>query len=105
MRTRQTLSTCALVVAVAVNAGAQRGAAGGQWRAHSGDLGSTKYAPLDQIARDNVSKLRIAWRRPAVEASLVANEPNVSYSHDFRATARGQVVARSAVRDESAGSK
>jgi quinoprotein glucose dehydrogenase len=33
-----------------------------EWLANRGDLGSTSYSPLDQINRDNVGKLRIAWR-------------------------------------------
>ena len=33
-----------------------------EWLQNRGDPGSTSYAPLDQINRDNVSKLRIAWR-------------------------------------------
>jgi quinoprotein glucose dehydrogenase len=33
-----------------------------EWLHNRGDLGSTSYSPLDQINRDNVSKLRIAWR-------------------------------------------
>ena len=34
------------------------------WRVavYGGDAGSTKYSPLDQINRDNVKDLRIAWR-------------------------------------------
>ena len=43
-------------------AAAQTGAAGGQWRAYGGDNGNTKYSPLDQITRDNVKDLKIAWR-------------------------------------------
>jgi quinoprotein glucose dehydrogenase len=67
-------------------AAAQPGAPRAQWRAHGGDPGSTKYAPLDQIDRNNVSRLRIAWRRPAVDPALVHGAPDFSYSHDFRAT-------------------
>jgi quinoprotein glucose dehydrogenase len=33
----------------------------GEWRYYAHDPGSTKYAPLDQINRDNVGKLAIAW--------------------------------------------
>ena len=33
-----------------------------EWRFYGGDGGSTKYSPLDQINRDNVRSLRIAWR-------------------------------------------
>ena len=41
---------------------AQQGTTSGEWRSYSGDLGSTKYSPLDQINRDNVQDLEIAWR-------------------------------------------
>ena len=40
----------------------QHGAANGEWPYYGGDLGSTRYAPLDQINRDNVSELEIVWR-------------------------------------------
>ncbi|OFW02172.1 MAG: hypothetical protein A3I61_06745 [Acidobacteria bacterium RIFCSPLOWO2_02_FULL_68_18] len=40
---------------------AQRGAVSGQWPSAGGDNGQTRYAPLDQIARDNVKDLRLAW--------------------------------------------
>src|ERR1700692_4514868 len=41
---------------------AQTGAKNGEWRTYGGDLGSTRYAPLDQIKAENFSKLQIAWR-------------------------------------------
>ena len=74
-----------ILLATAV-ATAQQGAVGGQWRWHSGDLGSTKYAPLDQINKQNVGRLQIAWRRPAVDISIVNKKPDFSFSRDFRAT-------------------
>ena len=43
-------------------AATQQGAAGGEWRFWGGDAGSTRYAPLEQITRDNAGKLEIAWR-------------------------------------------
>lgn len=33
-----------------------------EWLSNRGDLGSTSYSPLDQIDRNNVKQLRIAWR-------------------------------------------
>jgi quinoprotein glucose dehydrogenase len=33
-----------------------------EWLHNRGDLASTSYSPLDQINRENVNKLRIAWR-------------------------------------------
>ena len=41
---------------------AQRGAQGGEWRTWGGDLGVTRYAPLDQIDASNFSTLQVAWR-------------------------------------------
>ena len=55
----------ALILALcctAVDVRAQTGAKGGEWRTYGGDLGSTRYAPLDQINGDNFSKLQVAWR-------------------------------------------
>src|SRR5258708_4229667 len=40
----------------------QTGAKNGEWRTYGGDLGSTRYAPLDQINATNFSKLQVAWR-------------------------------------------
>ncbi|HXD23436.1 MAG TPA: PQQ-binding-like beta-propeller repeat protein, partial [Gemmatimonadaceae bacterium] len=33
-----------------------------EWLANRGDLASTSYSPLEQINRENVGKLRMAWR-------------------------------------------
>jgi quinoprotein glucose dehydrogenase len=41
---------------------AQRGAPNGEWRTYGGDLGHTRYAPLDQIDASNFNRLEIAWR-------------------------------------------
>src|SRR5262249_31003438 len=34
----------------------------GEWWYYGGDSWSSKYSPLDQINRDNVRTLRVAWR-------------------------------------------
>ncbi len=39
----------------------QQGATDGEWRVTGGDQGHTRYAPLDQINRENVGELEIAW--------------------------------------------
>ncbi len=54
--------TALSLIAAAIPAGAQQGAANGEWRFYGGDAGSTKYAPLDQINETNVKDLKIAWR-------------------------------------------
>jgi hypothetical protein len=86
MRMRNPLWAYLAVIAATAAPAAQQGARGGEWPRHSGDSGSTKYAALDQISKDNVSQLRIAWRRPAVDAGLVANLDTFAFSSDFRAT-------------------
>src|SRR3989442_4325091 len=40
----------------------QLGDKNGEWRTYGGDLGSTRYSPLDQINAGNFSKLQVAWR-------------------------------------------
>ena len=40
---------------------AQQGAKEGQWRSYAAETGSTGYSPLDQINRDNVRTLQVAW--------------------------------------------
>ncbi len=87
MHTRSLVGAGAGIVALmGVMVTAQSGAQRGEWRSHGGDPASTKYAPLDQITKANVSQLRIAWRRPAVDQSLTRGVADFSFSHDFRAT-------------------
>src|SRR5215813_3134695 len=40
----------------------QSGAKNGEWRTYGADLANTHYSPLDQINRDNFSRLQVAWR-------------------------------------------
>src|SRR4051812_35578323 len=35
-----------------------------EWKTYGADLASTRYSPLDQLNKDNFSKLQIAWRLP-----------------------------------------
>jgi quinoprotein glucose dehydrogenase len=76
----------------------------GEWRAYAGDVRATKYSPLDQINRNNVSGLRIAWRQSAVPADVrgttTGNVPG-NYEHTplmaggllYMSTAVGRVAA------------
>ena len=49
---------------------AQTGTKNGEWRSYGGDLGSTKYSPLDQIDATNFNDLRLAWRWQSADGSL-----------------------------------
>ena len=63
-----------------------RGVENGEWRNHSGDNGSTKYSPLSQISKTNVTRLAVAWRRPAVDPAFTAANPTMRVANNFRST-------------------
>ena len=56
------LAWCSVVTLSPGQAWAQYGATDGEWRSYGGDLGNTKYSPLDQIDAGNFGDLRPAWR-------------------------------------------
>jgi len=80
------LATGVITFLFAAAASAQHGAADGEWRAYSGDAGATKYSPLAQINNANVASLRIAWRRPALDAVVLAQAPQMRAGRTFRST-------------------
>lgn len=47
------------------------------WTYFGGDRAFTRYAPLDQIDRENVQSLQVAWRRPGVDHSYVDSFPDI----------------------------
>ena len=58
---RTSLATAAcLLLWTAATAAGQSGAKNGEWRTYGGDLGSTRYSPLDQINAANFNKLEVA---------------------------------------------
>ena len=65
---------CAAALAVGshrMSLHAQRGAGAiGEWRTYGGDLGNSKYSPLDQINASNFGKLKIAWRWKSADGFL-----------------------------------
>ena len=63
------LAWCALTVSPAPVL-AQYGATDGEWRSYGGDVGGTKYSPLDQIDATNFEELVIAWRWQSADAAL-----------------------------------
>ncbi len=52
----------ALVLTAAIHVSGQTGTRNGEWRTWGGDLGATRYAPLDQINASNFSTLEVVWR-------------------------------------------
>lgn len=65
---------------------AQERQATAEWRYFGGDKGFTRYAPLDQINRNNVSNLRIAWRRPAADPAWKQTYTDLRISGNLRST-------------------
>jgi quinoprotein glucose dehydrogenase len=57
-----------------------------EWPFYSGDNGARKYSPLSQIDASNVGRLRIAWRRPSVDPSVLAVNPRLRPTANFRST-------------------
>jgi glucose dehydrogenase len=83
--TKGLLVVAALALVASTLRADDRSLAAGEWRYYSGDNGARKYSPLDQINRDNVGQLRIAWRRPHLDASLTGGTPP-RLSNNFRST-------------------
>src|SRR5271166_4155272 len=54
------MACCLLMFAMCSRA--QSGAKNGEWTTYAGDLGSTRYSPLDQVNAANFNKLEVAWR-------------------------------------------
>jgi glucose dehydrogenase len=51
-----------------------------EWPAYSGDKGSTKYSSLDQINRNTIKSLNIAWTQSSVPAEVKALFPEAQES-------------------------
>ena len=63
---------------------AQTGSTPAEWRFYGGDPGHTKYSPLDQITKDNVGQLKIAWTWTSVDETLRAENPVIGNGRRFR---------------------
>lgn len=75
------------VVVVCLCAGLVEGQGGFVgWPNYGGDKAFTRYSPLDQIGRDNVKNLRIAWRAPAVDPALRKANPELRINAYLRST-------------------
>ena len=76
-QTSRVLALWSVVVLVSSGADAQQGApASGEWPTYGGDLGGTKYSPLDQIDAANFGDLEIAWRWQSSDAFMSKTTPS-----------------------------
>jgi quinoprotein glucose dehydrogenase len=75
-----------LVVAAVAVPRSQESVPSSEWRYFGGSKAFTRYSPLDQVNRDNVKNLRIAWRRPAVSEQLTQAFPDLRINNYLRST-------------------
>jgi quinoprotein glucose dehydrogenase len=78
------LKTTSLVLGLAVLATAANAQSKADWAHFGGDIGDTKYSALDQINAKTIKRLKIAWRAPAVDPALLAENPGLVLSNNFR---------------------
>jgi quinoprotein glucose dehydrogenase len=87
-------ASVAALLAIAAQAGANRspqnlsrrsadGAKADEWASYGHDAGGTRYSPADQITRDNVSQLAIAW---TFQTGDIADGKNGSKRTGFETT-------------------
>src|SRR6266852_8051190 len=102
---RTTTVVCLLVLG-SLSLFGQAGAKNGEWPSYGGDIGSTRYSPLDQINATNFNKLEVAWRfktdnlGPKPEANLEATPLMVKGVLYSVAGTRRSVVALDAATGE-----
>ena len=81
MRRVSVLVVFALVIASTVGTVGTQGTQGtlgtlnSDWTHYGGNAASQKYSPLDQINKDNVGKLKIAWRWASPDNAVVEANP------------------------------
>jgi len=96
----------AVLLAWTATVAGQYGATNGEWRAWAGDLGVTRYAPLDQINAANFNTLELAWRfktdnlGPRPDFNLQASPLMVNGVLYFTAGSRRSAVAVDAATGE-----
>jgi len=67
---KSALSVAAASVAANAAPGSRKfGSAGKEWPVYAGDQGATRYSPLDEIDRENVGNLKVAWRHQTGDAA------------------------------------
>jgi quinoprotein glucose dehydrogenase len=82
---RWIVTLCGALILIAwIGPLAQPGA--GEWRYYHADAGGSKYSSLDLINATNVERLRVAWRRPALDPEVKARVPGLTASNYYRTT-------------------
>lgn len=77
------LALATALFAASMQAGA-RTAMQADWSHYGGEIGDTKYAPLDQINAGTIKRLKVVWRAPAIDPAFRAAHPQAKLSNNFR---------------------
>ncbi len=88
-RARRTLAPSIVLTALLLavpTARAQHGVGAGDWPSYGGDYGSTKYTALDQIDRDNVADLEVAWRWESPDNAETAGRSRMLMPGGYKVT-------------------
>ena len=101
MRERRSWSRIVVVAAALLGclANAQSESRGrGEWRAYGGTNANLKYAPFDQITKENLSQLRVAWRQSAMPEEVRRGRGRVAVptNHQVTPIMIGEVLYASA---------
>ena len=78
------LKAAGFALALALLATTAHAQAKADWPHFGGDLGDTKYSALDQINAKTISRLKVAWRAPALDPVFRAENPSLVLSNNFR---------------------
>src|SRR5579871_3800633 len=78
------LTTTGLAIGFALLATTANAQTKADWAYFGGDIGDTKYSALDQINAKTIKRLKIVWRAPAVDPALLAENPRLVLSNNYR---------------------
>jgi glucose dehydrogenase len=89
------LAACGIAVLAVALAGCRRGdgRASRTWRVYGGNREQTRYSALDQIDRDNVTRLEVAWTYDSGEEGGLQTNPIVVDGVVYVTTPKHRVVA------------
>ena len=80
-------SIFALACLTGIKGVAQIGATDGEWRHYGGNVGHSKYSPLDQINADNVQRLSEAWTWVSADEEIRNANETIRERGSFRSYA------------------
>ncbi|MGE3509600.1 MAG: PQQ-binding-like beta-propeller repeat protein, partial [Vicinamibacterales bacterium] len=85
---RAVASVCGVLTLVGWIAGHAQSppATAGEWRYYNADARGSKYSGVDQINKDNVGRLKVVWRHPALDPELRKNVRGLTAPNYYRVT-------------------